>query len=157
VKRRRLSILGRLVLIVSLWHAPLPVLHAHDADIHDASSSAEFVDHLAEYHPEVALNSHFDFGWHWHLVPPPVTHPGGESQDGTCPFCPQDGPTTLPQAQTSVVSLQTACTWIVSEWMPGLAVGTGLVRRVSSVTSTQFLDTYLGSVPLGTLLRVARC
>ena len=68
--RQWLSVMGRLVLVASLWHAPLPMLHAHDADNHDASSAATLVDHLAEYHSDAALNSHIDFGWHWHLVPP---------------------------------------------------------------------------------------
>ena len=155
--RQWLSVMGRLVLVASLWHAPLPMLHAHDADIHDASSAAKFVDHLAEYHSDVALNSHIDFGWHWHLVPPPSNHPGDESQDGPCPFCPHDAPDTLLQGQQSVTALQSACTWIVFAWMSSPPHATGLAPPVAPATPTQFLDTYLGSVRLGTLLRVARC
>ena len=68
--RQWLFVMGRLALVDSLWHAPLPMLPAHDADIHDTSSAAMLVDHLAEDHSDAALNSHIDFGWHWHLVPP---------------------------------------------------------------------------------------
>ena len=52
--------MGRVALIVSVWHAPLPMLHSHDADIHDPDAAATVVHHLAEYHPEVSVNSHFD-------------------------------------------------------------------------------------------------
>ena len=155
--RQRLSVLGRLAMIVSLWHAPLPMLHAHDADVHDSTSAIAFVDHLAEFHPDVAVNSHIDFGWHWHLVPPPVNHPGDEPADGHCPFCPQDSQDTLLQAQASVNSLQSVCTWSVSAWLSSCPSSSGLAVRVAPATPTQFLETYLGSVPLGTLLRVARC
>ncbi len=154
-----LSVWGRLAMIVSLWHAPLPMLHAHDADVHDSTSAATFVDHLVEYHPDVAVNSHIDFGWHWHLVPPPVSHPGGDPTDGQCPFCPQDSQDTVLQTQASVNPLESVFTWSgsASAWQSTCPSLKGLDVPVPPATPTQFLDTYLGSVRLGTLLRVARC
>lgn len=157
-KRRRrpkmLSLFGRLALIVSLWHAPFPMLHAHDADVVHASSASVFMHHMSDFHPDVAVNSHEDFGWHWHLVPPPSNHPEEESSHGNCPFCPQDSHDTLLQTQAPLTVLQSGH-WTGPVWMSvpqqpavGLPVATAPVK---------FLDTYLDSVPLRTLLRVARC
>jgi hypothetical protein len=154
--RRWLSVIGRLALIVSIWHAPLPMLHAHDADVHDPVAAETFVHHLAEYHPEVPLNSHFDFGWHWHLVPPPATHPSDDSHHGDCPSCPQDQPETVLQLQASASILQSVCAWSAAVWV-GPLTAPATSSQLAQATTHQFLDTYLGSVSLGTLLRVARC
>ena len=152
--QRRLSLLGRLALIVSLWHAPLPMLHVHGADVEDPATVEAFVDHLVDYHPDVAVNSHIDFGWHWHLVPPPVSHPGDDSSDKDCPHCPQDDQTLERSVQTSAV-LQSTCSWATTAWTVGDSNPSQPIGCVA--TGTQFLDTYLGSVRLRTLLRVARC
>jgi len=152
-----LPVLGRLALIVSLWHAPLPMLHAHDADLHNTTSVEVFVHHLTDYHPDVALNSQIDFGWHWHLVPPPVNHPVNESGDRNCPYSSDETCATVMAGQSSASTLQVVCTWFVSAWMSDCPAASGSLRFAAANASTQFLDTYLGSVPLGTLLRVARC
>ncbi|MBS0202880.1 MAG: hypothetical protein JSS49_08285 [Planctomycetes bacterium] len=152
--RRWLSLLGRLALIVSLWHAPLPMLHAHGTDIDDLATVETFVDHLVDYHPDVAINSHVDFGWHWHLVLPPVSHPGEDSSDGRCP-CSSHDEQTLTQSQQVTQVLQEVCSWAATDWTIDDSVLSNPVVRV--VTGTKFLDTYLGSVRLRTLLRVARC
>lgn len=153
--RRWLSVIGRLLLALSLWHAPLPMLHAHGTDLVDQASAMTFVDHLVEYHPDTALNSHIDFGWHWHLVPP-VNHSQGENSEENCPYCPQDSQDTLPQTQQSNTNLNCASSWTVCVWLSSHPNPVRLTCRQLS-TPTTFLDTYLGSVPLGTLLRVARC
>src|SRR5579871_4630370 len=86
---RALAVIGRALLIVSLWNAPLPVIHAHGADISESADATEFAAHLAEYHADVTLNSHIDFGWHWHLVLPHDCQPGDNCPDGhhhqSCP------------------------------------------------------------------------
>lgn len=150
--RRWLSVMGRLALIVSVWNAPLPMLHAHGTDVDDATPSA-FSDHMSVYHPDAVINSHFDFGWHWHLVPPPSNHPGKTgSSDGHCPYCPMDGHDTLVQTSPAIAS---AWAWsIAGSWCD--VVPPESSADASSHISTRYLDTYLGSVPLGTLLRVAR-
>lgn len=155
--QRWLSLTGRLALIVSLWHAPLPVLHAHGADVVDSTLASRFVEHLVEYHAAVPMNSHIDFGWHWHLVPPPVSHPGDDPSDGRCPFSPHDSQQSLLQAQQSATVLQTVCVWAVIAWQSHCPTAADLSMQVAPAAPTRFLDTYLGSVPLGTLLRVARC
>lgn len=155
--RRGLSVMGRLALIVSLWHAPLPIVHAHGVDVADSVPFA-LVDHLVEFHPDVALNSDVDLGWHWHLVPPPAGYPCEKSQDGNCPFCPHDAPAaTLPHVQTSMPAVQMIDVGNMFAWHLMAHVAVKSPRWNASEAPTQFLDTYLGSVSLGTLLRVARC
>jgi hypothetical protein len=153
--RRWLSLMGRLALIVSVWNAPLPMLHAHGTDLDDSPSATEFADHLAEYHPDAPINSHFDFGWHWHLVPLKVNHPGDENSDGQCPFCPLDSHDTLLQTQSST-AVNSFGVWSATSWLSIVQPSAAPVDQVHQLT-TRYLDTYLGSVPLGTLLRVARC
>ena len=155
--RRWLAVMGRLVLIVSLWHAPLPILHAHDADVDESSVSVTRVDHLVEYHADVPVNSHVDFGWHWHLIPPPVSHPCDESSEGDCPFCPHDSQASLPQAQSVATSIQSMDFGTTIAWQSIVPNVMGRLRCNGPEAATQFLETYLGSVSLGTLLRVARC
>lgn len=152
--RRWLSLMGRLALIVSLWNGPIPLVHAHGADVDSTVVSETFTGHLAHYHSNVSINSHIDFGWHWHLVPKPANHPGEESQDGSCPFCPQDSQESQLQTQQVASALNLAAAFTVTAWLSSYPeVG----PRLKPTASTQFLDTYLGSVSLGTLLRVARC
>ena len=154
---RKLSVLGRFALIVSLWHAPLPILHAHDADIAHSQVPEALVDHLVEYHPDVFSNSPFELGWHWHLVLPPAGHPGDQSPEGDCPFCPLDSPLSLPQVQLPVATTLSLDLGMAFVWHSMAHVAIQLPRWSASEPPTRFLDTYLGSVSLGTLLRVARC
>lgn len=148
------SLLGRLALIVSLWNAPLPMMHAHGADVDSLRSPVALASHLVDYHPGVMMNSHVDLGWHWHMVPPPVNHPGDESQDGSCPFCPQDARDTQLQTQSAANVFQMASMDLMPAWK---STGRERTVRIAPATPTQFLDTYLGSVSLRTLLRVVRC
>jgi hypothetical protein len=146
--------LGRLALIVSLWNGPLPIVHAHDADVHDPALAGDVIHHLEHYHPHVLPNSHIDFGWHWHLVPPPANHSDEKgSDDGDCPYCPRGSQETQLQSSADV-TLQTMGTWFVP-----VKVCSGFIPIPTAVSqrSTHYLDTYLDSVSLGTLLRVARC
>lgn len=146
-----LSLMGRLALIVSLWNAPIPVLHAHGADVTSADASETFVDHLATYHHD-DVNSHVDFGWHWHLVPKPAKHPTG-TKGHDCPFCPHDTADFELQVSQGPVSCQQITAPIPMVWP---ATVPQVTMPMASAPS-QFLDTYLDSVPLRTLLRVARC
>lgn len=149
-----LPLFGRLAMIVSLWNAPMPLLHAHDADVHDPAQAGDVINHLEHYHPNVSPNSHIDFGWHWHLVFPPVSHSDENgSDDSGCPFAPRDLQET--QLQTAPdVALQAYSTWVVP-----IKVCCGPLQTPQKVSNwaTHYLDTYLDSVSLGTLLRVARC
>jgi len=153
----RLSQIGRCLLIVSLWQAPLPMVHAHGADIADSTDATAFVEHLAEFHTNVELNSHVDFGWHWHLVPPMEDHPGSDCPDGHHPCCPFHGRDTLLTMQSPVASLNVIFVDSVSSWLSVVTPPVNAAIGRPPAAPTAFLETYLGSVSLGTLLRVARC
>lgn len=93
------AICGRLFLVLSLWHAPVPVLHAHMLEIGGASGNTALVDHLLSFHQESFLNrdakdsgTTSDSGifseWHFHFVLPVCNgcqdhhhqeHPGSDS------------------------------------------------------------------------------
>lgn len=61
------TLVSRLLMTISLWHAPVPWGHAHLGD------SAGLTEHLASHH---AQNSGLaSLGFHWHLEVPDWGHP----------------------------------------------------------------------------------
>lgn len=154
---RGLSVLARFCLMASLWHAPVPLIHSHDSDIEELSNaSAAFVEHLTEYHSGVPVNSHVDFGWHVHFVllaDPVADEPCDE--DGRPDRAPAYDPFVACQV---VVSPNLALSF---EWqsLPCLSVSRVACHTFVAAppNGSQFLGTYLDSVSLRTLLRVARC
>ncbi len=54
--------LFRLACIVSLWQAPVPLVHSHAAE-------ADLQEHLAAFHANA--DEFTTLGWHWHAVLPP--------------------------------------------------------------------------------------
>lgn len=64
----------RLSLVLSLWHAPLPVLHAHTLSFADLNGNPLLADHLVRYHCSEGDHLHStdvsDTDWHWHFVIP---------------------------------------------------------------------------------------
>ena len=157
-RARGLAVWGRLCLIVSLWQAPVPLIHSHGSDIDEALSPSAAVAHLNEQHSGVRVNSHVDFGWHVHFVllaDPVADEPYDE--DGQPDRAPFYDPFVTCQAEGCPTSA------LAFEWQVP-ACGNAHAQRgtrpapvVSSTTPTQFLGTYLDAVPLRTLLRVARC
>ena len=153
---RGLSVFGRLCLIVALWHAPVPMIHSHGTDIDKSSSPSAAVEHLTEHHSNVPVNSHVDFGWHVHFVL--LADPVAEElcdEDGQPDRAPYYDPFVASQAE---VSLTVA---LSVEWPAPTCWYTQRVDRPALVVAparpAQFLGTYLDSVSLRTLLRVARC
>jgi len=150
------SVLVRLCLLASLWHAPVPLIHSHGSDIGELSGAPAVVEHLTEYHSSVAVNSHVDFGWHVHFVL--LADPVADEP------CDVDGRPDRAPAYDPYVACQAAVSpsWALSfEWqsLPRLSVPRVAcpVLVTAPPTRSQFLGTYLDSVPLRTLLRVARC
>ena len=153
---RGLSVLGRLCLMASLWHAPVPMIHSHGSDIDESPGASAAVEHLTEYHSGVPVNSHADFGWHIHLVllaDPVADEPCDE--DGQPDRAPYYAPFVASQAEASPM-LALSVEWPAPTcWSAQGTDRSALV--VAPASSSQFLGTYLESVPLRTLLRVARC
>ncbi len=153
---RGLSVLGRLCLILSLWHAPLPMIHAHGSDIEGPFSPSAAVEHLNQHHLDVAVNSHVEFGWHVHLVllaDPIVDEPYDE--DGQPDHAPFYDPFVSCQATASPTVALEAERYVPFDWNAARVLS--LTPIVTAARPTQFLGTYLDAVPLRTLLRVSRC
>lgn len=153
---RGLAVLGRLCLIVSLWQGPVPMFHSHGTDVGEVTSSAAEIEHLSEYHPEVPVNSHVDFGWHVHFVL--LASPNAEEpEDGQPARVPFFAPFVTCQAEAnSMASL--FIEWPASPcWVSFVQRVTRAAPVISPTTPSQFLGTYLDSVSLRTLLRVSRC
>jgi hypothetical protein len=148
--------MGRLLLIVSLWQAPVPIVHSHGADLSDPFQSVALAQHLAEYHPDVPVNSHDELGWHCHLVflgDPLMDEPS--DSDGRPDRSPAFDPfiTNVAEAGPAVAL---AVEWQTCAGLRAMQLS-GLELRLRPAAPSRFLDTYLQSVPLRTLLRVARC
>jgi hypothetical protein len=60
----------RVLLVLSLWHAPIPWVHSHDLDGPDVARLTMLSEHVAAFHArEVGLGQqHLE--WHLHLVLP---------------------------------------------------------------------------------------
>ena len=151
-----LAVLVRLCLIVSLWHAPLPMIHAHGSDIEDAFSPSAAVEHLNKHHLDIPVDSHVDFGWHVHLVllaDPIVDEPYDE--DGQPDQAPFYDPFVSCQATACPTVALEADRHVSLDW--NTARVHSLKPIITEARPSQFLGTYLDAVPLRTLLRVARC
>jgi hypothetical protein len=153
---RGLAVLGRLGLMASLWHAPVPVIHLHGSDIDESPSPSAAVEHLTECHSGMPVNSHVDFGWHVHFVlwaDPVADEPCDE--DGQPDRAPYYAPFVAPPAQAGPM-LALSLEWQSPTcWCPQLVDRPALA--IAPANRSQFLGTYLDAVPLRTLLRVARC
>lgn len=153
---RGLFVLGRLCLIASLWHAPVPMMHSHGSDIDESQAATATVEHLTEYHAGVPVDSHVEFGWHVHFVllaDPEADEPCDE--DGQPDRAPFYDPFIATQAEVGL-TLAIFTEWqSPSNWFPPRVDHPVLIGAATG--PPQFLGTYLDAVPLRILLRVARC
>jgi hypothetical protein len=60
----------RVVLALSLWHAPIPWVHAHEIDGPDVDHSLVLSRHVAEFHSRELSRGEKRLDWHMHLVLP---------------------------------------------------------------------------------------
>lgn len=134
----------------------MPMLHAHGADFAGSAGVMAFEEHLAEYHFEASLNSHVDFGWHWHLVLPMEDHSNSECDGGHHPHVPYGARDSLMVVQSNAPSLHIAPIAVLTWEAPTPALMCMVFQSIEH-HPTKFLATYLGSISLGDLLRVARC
>lgn len=69
VPRRRGAIL-RIVLALSLWHAPIPWLHCHDLDGTEVEHTAALSHHVHGFHQSALEHGVRHAPWHAHLLLP---------------------------------------------------------------------------------------
>src|SRR5262249_55342873 len=60
----------RVVLALSLWHAPIPWVHAHEIDGPEVDHSLVLSRHVAEFHSRELSQGERRLDWHMHLVLP---------------------------------------------------------------------------------------
>lgn len=141
----------RLCLLLTLWQAPIPLVHAHQAPGWDASALAR---HVQEFHQDSADPD--DCQWHWHLILPAWSHP-------LLPDQTDDRPADLVDFDVTVLRLDDAVgpqqaieiVADVMDWQPPLSWQPA--PQCSTARRESFLTTYLTAVPLQQLLCENRC
>jgi hypothetical protein len=80
-RRTRARLALHAVLIVSLWHAPVPWVHFHDLESPQVAQSEELSNHVFEFHSHDLLVGLKSLSWHAHLVLPWSLHPHSRQPD----------------------------------------------------------------------------
>ena len=78
----------RLCLIVSLWQAPIPWVHCHDANVcvsQSLSEATNLSNHLANFHSSGIATVESEIGWHWHWILPCWSHAIDQTPDDEPP------------------------------------------------------------------------
>jgi hypothetical protein len=132
------GIVSRLVLVVSLWQAPVPWIHSHDTNVADDASplsTCEFAEHLHAFHGLSAVNSNVEFGWHCHWILPPWMHAvdengkdDGHSQDSSTVNSVLPVPTSFSSSVSFLlIAMQETGTLYKSGFLPRAYPVTGIV------------------------------
>lgn len=141
----------RLCLLLTLWQAPIPLVHAHEAPGWEASALAR---HMRDFHSDSSQPG--DCEWHWHLVLPAWGEPALPDQSDNQPARPVQFDVTVVRLDDSLVRGSTVVipadfidwrppqTWQSAPDRP-LAMGDG------------YLSTWLTAAPLQHLLCTMRC
>lgn len=75
LRRSPLTVVFRLVLLMSLWHAPIPCRHLH----HGVTASV--AQHVSEFHH--GDTAACEMGWHWHLMMPDGSQQASNTAGGS--------------------------------------------------------------------------
>jgi hypothetical protein len=81
----RANWLLRVLLVLSLWHAPIPWVHAHDLDGPDVARLQMLSQHIAAFHTREIDLGQQRLEWHVHFVLPWCMihhHPGPDDEHG---------------------------------------------------------------------------
>jgi hypothetical protein len=60
----------RLVMVLSLWHAPIPWIHVHELEGPQVERLGALSQHIAEFHARELMREGARLDWHSHLVLP---------------------------------------------------------------------------------------
>ncbi len=67
---RRAGAVLRLFIVLSLWHAPIPWIHAHDIEGPEVDRLPLLARHVNEFHVREVTHGQRHLDWHLHLVLP---------------------------------------------------------------------------------------
>jgi len=155
-----------LLLALSLWHAPVPWVHAHDLRGPDVDHIGQLHRHVDVFHSsEIAAGqSHLEL--HAHLILPwerdaDPNHPGTPHSPGSDEF-----DFVLPSADTSA-SLSVKLVGPAADLLVANVLSSGFVLADSTLTweaslrasshGSHFFETYGSSVSIGDLVSVRLC
>jgi hypothetical protein len=80
---RRVSAALRLSVVLSLWHAPIPWIHAHDLEGPEVDRLPLLARHVNEFHGREVTRGQHHLDWHLHLVLPwSLVHDTSCPEDG---------------------------------------------------------------------------
>jgi hypothetical protein len=140
----------RLCLLLTLWQAPVPLVHAHEAGGWDHEALAR---HVHEFHGDAAVPGECE--WHWHLVLPAWCCPAIPTESDDEPAGPVQVDVTVVRLDDSVERDATVA--IVADEIDWRSPRFELPAwRMSATAGSSFLTTYSIDVPLHQLLRVIR-
>lgn len=154
----------RLVLMLSLWHAPVPLLHAHDGAVPVETPAFSLNWHLQKFHSNVAAVEPIELGWHLHFV---LISELCQSQAYTCSFdvpsidiqCTQQTAIVLDHLAVDEQLMAESDALTYPHWVPERlsAAGTLDVSVPGLRRCRHFLPTFSESIRISNLLGIARC
>lgn len=170
-----MTFLARLLLMLTLWNAPIPWVHVHGMPESADGYNRLLVEHLQVFHPGVNPATESQSGWHLHWI-----LPWSVADGGPCPANPVpdrtptdvDGPAeTRPVHSprfTAPSSLEDSLEELVRPARTSLAEFSGRIgdydlRKASgaagerAVACAHFFQTFPASVTLTALIGVALC
>lgn len=158
----------RTLLVLSMWHAPIPWVHAHDLAGPIVDQGGTLARHVEEFHAGLDHHGEGDIGWHTHLVLPwclshhapcPLDRQGDESEthylSGLKFGVVQPAPTPVSMGHALAVAylpVSELCALAHPHNRLSMPIGPNARNR-----ALHFLGTYGGSVSLGDLLSVHVC
>ncbi|MBS0267170.1 MAG: hypothetical protein JSS02_34920 [Planctomycetes bacterium] len=156
----------RVVMALSLWHAPVPWVHFHDLESPEFARQETLAIHVAEYHSQELLAGLTTLDWHAHLVLPwshdPHAPQPGQGDDESRPDenCVECAGSVEIAAGTTAESRW--CSGLSAGlWGPGgdVSSGAGLARQGNGpeLRPCQFFTTYGGAAALRNLIAVRVC
>lgn len=158
----------RVLLVLSLWHAPFPWMHEHDLEGSVVESMGHLARHVDEYHGDALRRGETHCGWHVHLVCPSAMDPSGKCQQSAPGDAPSDegqvcGVLKFAVSRTNARAADDAGFLDAGKTLSSLPLAWMPIQRPTLTAGTgvrpppHFLGTYGDSVALGTLLGVCLC
>jgi hypothetical protein len=155
----RTRVLLRVLLIISLWQAPIPLFHCHSLQAEEVRGDAGLQQHLVRFHRGALQHRERSLGWHVHFDLP-IDLLGSPDDDGNCPEKSRNDSSRVERAVVAETRLELSTNTTVA--LEGLARGPDAialraVRGNERLPAGNFLTTFVDSTTINVLVCVARC
>lgn len=148
----------RLLMILSMWQAPVPFLHCHSLRAEDAGGDVVMRQHLVRFHREALSHPGFGLGWHVHFELPAEFF--GCQDDDDSPARSRGDSARVERAAVAETRLEVSspASPEIERLLPGLDSGDlRAVRGEARPSVDNFLTTFMDSTTINLLVCVARC